>query len=164
MTTPLLEQWQAARSRPALAAACAFFGGMPPAFAYWITHYELRGAAGQWAFEWSALAVPFALAYSVCTVYQWGSQAFDDRFKAVCLVATFELVMITSRTPWLALAALAGLVLVNAIATTSTLLAELPAAPTVAKRAAEPVPKVPARVLEPSRAVATRRPRAEVPT
>ena len=163
MTTPLLEQWEAARSRPALFLVCCVFGGLPPGFAYLIAHHVCVNAAGEAVWHPAALALPFCLAYSVRTVWTWGESAFRDRLKTVCAIGSFELVMILMPPGlrWASLIALAGLVLVNAVATACNLLAELPAAP-VAKRQADPVPKVPARVLEPSRAVATRR--REVPT
>jgi hypothetical protein len=125
MAIGLLEQMRVARSHPWAAAMGGALGGFVPIAAYVISHLELRDADGRMDL-WKPIA-PVLLAclfFSVSTVWQWGVQSFRERFKASCLVIAIEGVMVLSSTPILSVVALAYLVLINAIATACTLVAE----------------------------------------
>lgn len=124
MNVGLLERLRTAREHPNVAALGAAFGGFVPIAAYIIVHNELRRDGG-WDFFQPISPVALAcLAFSVTTVWHWGHQSFRDKFKASCFVVALEGVMVCSRTPALCLVALAYLVLINAIATACTLVAE----------------------------------------
>jgi hypothetical protein len=78
---------------------------------YWLAHHELsRG--------WVVYAlVAGGLLFSAMTVVRWAASAFGSHAKAVGFTVLLEGVLLYSNTDWLALAALAYLVGINAIAT-----------------------------------------------
>jgi hypothetical protein len=57
------------------------------------------------------------LVYSAKTVWQWGTVAFQNAFKALGFVILLEDVMVTSHIPWLSITALVYLMAINGIAT-----------------------------------------------
>jgi hypothetical protein len=127
----LLADLRTARENPGVALFGAMLGGLPPTIAWLLTHYALPSlwAAGpggweRWLFYALLPVVAACLAFSVSTVWQWGSRAFHDRFKASCLVVALEGSMVLSPIPALSAVALAYLVVINAIATACTLVAE----------------------------------------
>jgi hypothetical protein len=129
-TQPLLSQLRTASEHPRVSALGAALGGFPPASAYLLTHYALRELwASPDAFErarfWLLLPVVAAcLVFSVRTVWQWGNRSSLEKTKATCLVIALEGVMVLAPIPALSAVALAMLVVINAIATACTLVAE----------------------------------------
>jgi len=100
-----------------LAAAVGFLlAALVPVAVYTVAHHEVDPGQPLWAQPKVALVLG-GLAFSAKTVYQWARQAFDDWVKAVGFVVLLEGIMVCSSTRWLALAALAYLVLINGAAT-----------------------------------------------
>ena len=64
------------------------------------------------------------LAYSAKTVWQWGTVAFQNAFKAFGFVVLLEGVMVTSHILWLSITALVYLMAINGIATGCNLTAK----------------------------------------
>ncbi len=94
-------------------------GGFVPIMCYWLAHHE--GAAWSESGGRALGLVTGGLCYSAVTVFQWAKQAFQNAFKSAGFCVLIEGVMITSHTNWLALAALAYLVVINGVATGVTL-------------------------------------------
>jgi hypothetical protein len=95
-------------------------GGFVPVASFVVARHELeRGRAlyGQLG-AWLVLG---GLLYSATTVYAWGREAFRSPVKATGFVVLLEGVLVGSRVEWLAFAALAYLVAINAVATGCTL-------------------------------------------
>ena len=125
MTHGLLHDLRTARANPGPFALGGALGGFVPVAAYVLSHHELRAADGSWNLWQPITPVVFAcLLFSVRTVLEWGRRSFGDPLKAVCLVVALEGVMVLSITDVLSWVALAQLVLINAIATACTLIAE----------------------------------------
>lgn len=117
MKTGILEQWRAARQHPVAAFLGALLGGFVPLAAYRTTHGDLVIHSARDMLQPLTLVVAACLLFSVRTVWQWGSSAFGERIKSVCLVISIEGMMVLSPTSWLASLALLYLIVINAIAT-----------------------------------------------
>lgn len=152
MAIALLEQLRVARQHPNVAAFGAALGGFPPATAYLLTHQALPQLWGKpGALDRTLLyallpVVAACLVFSVRTVWQWGAQAFHERLKAGCLVVALEGAMVLSPIPALSAVALAYLILINAVATACTLVAEDKPAPARPLSHELNAPRKPARV------------------
>lgn len=120
----LLADLRTAAEHPRVALFGAALGGFPPATAWLLTHEALPRLWGSWLCYALLPVVAACLAFSVTTVWQWGSRSFHDRLKASCLVVALEGAMVLSPIPALSAVALAYLVVINAIATACTLVAE----------------------------------------
>lgn len=108
---------EAMKPRNRLATALGFaLGGVVPLATYVVAHYEIDMAAALYA-QLGAYLVLGGLLYSAKTVYDWGKKAFQISAKALGFVVLLEGVMIASNTTWLAMTALAYLILINGIAT-----------------------------------------------
>ena len=107
----VIAQVRTAAKNPVALAIGALLGGFVPAATYMVAHNEAKG------FNMAMCLVIGGLVYSAKTVFQWGRMAFNDTAKALGFVLLIEGVMVTSKTGWLALAALAYLVSINAVAT-----------------------------------------------
>jgi len=106
------------RARLATLLGC-LLGGFVPVASFILAHRE---AEFDDLHGWLAvLLVLGGLVFSAKTVLEWGSMAFHDGRKALGLVVILEGSMTLSHTPWLAGAALAYLVGINALATGCTL-------------------------------------------
>lgn len=117
MKTGILGQWRMARQHPVAAVLGALLGGFVPLAAYRTTHGDLVVHRPQDLLQPLTAVVAACLLFSVRTVWQWGSSAFGERTKSVCLVISIEGMMVLSPTPWLAGLALCYLIVINAIAT-----------------------------------------------
>lgn len=100
-------------------------GGFVPIASFVVAHYELDRGTPLYL-QLASYLVLGGLLYSAKTVYEWGSRAFMNAWKAVGFVVLVEGVMVTSSVPWLGYAALAYLVCINGIATGCTLALEKP--------------------------------------
>jgi len=107
----VIGQVRSAMGNPVALFLGALFGGFVPVGSHHLAHYEARG------FDIAALLVVGGLIYSAKTVYQWGKLAFECPWKAIGFVVLVEGIMVASKTPWLSFAALAYLVVINAMAT-----------------------------------------------
>ena len=107
----------AARNR--LATLLGFLlGGFVPLAIYVVAHAE----SGPLLSLTAPSGLVFGgLLYSAQTVYQWAKLAFTNAIKSVGFCVLLEGVMVTSKTHWLGLAALAYLVLINGVATGCTI-------------------------------------------
>lgn len=95
-------------------------GGFVPIATYQISHTELVLSRALWL-QPAAFFVAGGLLFSAVTMYRWGVLAFAQRAKALGFVVLLEGTMVTSRTPWLALAALVYLAAINGVATACNL-------------------------------------------
>ena len=98
------------RNRAAAYLGAALGGGVPVA-TYWLAHHELDRGLVVWAL------VAGGLFFSAMTVARWASSAFGSMPKALGFTLLLEGVLLYSRTPWLAMAALGYLIFINAVAT-----------------------------------------------
>ncbi|PTY03928.1 hypothetical protein DB346_02850 [Verrucomicrobia bacterium LW23] len=109
-----------------LAMFCgALMGGIVAFLGYYIAHHEAPQhvlVPGWPSPLW--ILVAGALLFSAKTVWQFGQRAFNDRWKATGFVLILEGVMVFSSTDWLAMTALAYLIIINAIATGTNLALE----------------------------------------
>lgn len=112
---------QSLRKGSRLATALGFlWGGWVPVGSYVVCHKELPGTSGA-HFAALCLFVLGGLLFSAKTVWLWSAAAFQDRWKASGFVLLLEGVMVLSQVPGLAWSALAILVLINGVATGTTL-------------------------------------------
>jgi hypothetical protein len=108
---------EAFRPRARLAALLgALLGGFVPLATYTLAHDELASLLSV-----QAVIVAGGLLFSARTVVAWARLAFASPAKAIGFTVLLEGVMTLAHTPWLALAALAYLIGINAIATGTTL-------------------------------------------
>jgi hypothetical protein len=128
----VIGQVRVAAGHPVALVVGMLLGGFVPVATYLVAH----GEAGGWSLA-SALVLG-GLIYSAKTVWAWGRMAFGCSFKATGFVLLIEGVMITSKTPALAIVALLYLVAINAVATGSLLALRDGAAARPAKPKAEP--------------------------
>jgi len=98
------------RNRAAAVLGAALGGGVPVA-TYWLAHHELARGYLIWAL------VAGGLLFSATTVVRWTEIAFGSMSKALGFTVLLEGVLLYSHTSWLAIAALAYLVFINAVAT-----------------------------------------------
>lgn len=107
----------ALKPRNRLAASMGFLlGGFVPLASFFVAHFELSRAVPLYS-QKALYLVLGGLAYSAKTVWQWGTIAFQNAFKAAGFVVLVEGVMVTSNILWLSIAALVYLVAINGIAT-----------------------------------------------
>lgn len=153
MTQPLLDQLRTARENASVSAGGAWFGAVPTSSAFILAHYALPELWDEVELLerfrfWGLLPVLVAcLLFSVQTIWQFTARF--GRSKAACTIVVLEGVMVLSPYIWHAAIALACLVLVNAVATACTLVAEEP-------RAEKPVAKPVSHELNPPRKLAAR--------
>jgi uncharacterized membrane protein (UPF0136 family) len=133
-TVGVIGQVRVALKNPVALVLGALLGGFVPVATYFVAHGEAQG------FSLATVLVLGGLVYSAKTVWAWGRLAFGCVWKATGFVLLVEGVMVTSKTPGLAVAALCYLVAINAIAT-GCLLALKDAPPEVAKKSAKKAPK-----------------------
>lgn len=141
----LLDELEVARRHPNVAAFGGAFGGIYPAGAYVLVHHELH----TWL-DARVVVVAACLAFSVTTVWQWTRGGTGSPWKATCAVVGLEGIMVFAQTTWLNLAALAQLVLINAIATACVLVSDkqrrVAAVAKELRLQPKPAARVPARV------------------
>ncbi len=102
---------QATQPSNRLAFACgSAIGGIIPVAVYWLAHVEAPDRSWLW---W---IVGGGCAFSAATVFEWAKIAFKSPFKAAGFVVLLEGAMLASNTPWLTLAMLSILVLINGTA------------------------------------------------
>ena len=107
----------ALRPRNRLATSLGFLlGGFVPLASFFVAHFELSSLSPLYS-QKALYLVLGGLAYSAKTVWQWGTIAFQNAFKAVGFVVLLEGVMVTSHIMWLAITALVYLMAINGIAT-----------------------------------------------
>jgi hypothetical protein len=94
----------------------AALGGLVPLASYWLAHHEVDTAVALYA-QLACWLVLGGLVYSATTVYGWANMAFGSGLKAMGFCVLLEGVLLASRTPWLAILALAYLCAINAVAT-----------------------------------------------
>jgi hypothetical protein len=93
-----------------------FLGALVPVIAFWLAHFE------RMSFDSPVTYVVLGgLMFSAKSVYEWGAQAFHDRFKAVGFLVLVEGTMILSHTMWLSVMCLGYLMFINAVATGTNL-------------------------------------------
>lgn len=132
-------QIRIAMSNPAALVMGALLGGIVPVASYHLAHHESKG------WDLALLLVLGGLVYSAKTVWAWGKLAFDCSWKATGFVLLIEGVMVTSKTPWLAVTALAYLVAINAIASGCSLaLRDMPAPEKKSKKSSAMPSEIPA--------------------
>lgn len=88
------------------------FGAFIPSAAFWFAHHEVQ--PGNWV-QTPVLVILGCLIYSSLTVYQWMKEFTGFASKAIGFVVALEVVMITTKAPWLMYWALGLLVFVNAV-------------------------------------------------
>lgn len=98
----------------------ALLGGFVPVASYVIAHQEIPQADGLRLATLILLAAG-GLLFSAKSVYGWSKLAFQSGGKSLGFCTLVEGVMIISKTPWLALAALGVLISINAISAGCTL-------------------------------------------
>jgi len=114
----------ALRPRNRLATFLGFLlGGFVPLASFFVAHFELSAITPLYA-QRALYLVLGGLAYSAKTVWQWGTLAFQNGFKAFGFVVLLEGVMVTSHILWLSIAALVYLMAINGIATGCNLTAK----------------------------------------
>lgn len=91
-------------------------GGAVPVASWQLSRAEVDPSQPLWG-QVPAWLVAAGLLFSATTVYGWGRQAFGSGVKAAGFCALLEGVLVASRSSWLAAAALAYLIAVNAVAT-----------------------------------------------
>ena len=94
-----------------------WLGGIVPFAVYVTAHNSVQAQPSLW------LLVVAGLIYSATTVFKWGTVAFTSKVKAVGFVVLLEGILTFSPEHGLAIAALATLMVINAIATASNLVA-----------------------------------------
>jgi hypothetical protein len=101
-------------------AAGFAIGASVPVASWWMAHHEVwmpaLGECYLLALQPSAWAVLACLVFSAPTVARRGAVAFGKGYKGVALAVIWEVVMVTSATPWLSLAMLGFLLATNAVA------------------------------------------------
>ncbi len=114
---PIVEQVRKSMHKQnRLAMTCGFIlGSFVPVASFTLGHYEAPANGMMW------LLVAGGLAYSAMTVFQWATIAFRHPAKALGFCVLIEGVMTFSHTLWLSLAGLTLLVIINGVATGSTL-------------------------------------------
>jgi VIT1/CCC1 family predicted Fe2+/Mn2+ transporter len=114
----------ALRPRNRLATFLGFLlGGFVPLASFLVAHFELTAITPLYT-QKALYLVLGGLAYSAKTVWQWGTVAFHNAFKAFGFVVLLEGVMVTSHILWLSIAALVYLMAINGIATGCNLTAK----------------------------------------
>lgn len=98
----------------------SFLGAVVPFVTFHYSHTEIDLARPLWL-QPRALFVLGGLTFSAVTMYGWGKMAFLQKTKALGFVLLMEGTMVTTRTHWLALVALAYLCAINAVATACNL-------------------------------------------
>lgn len=96
------------------AAAGAILGAFVPLATGWLAHYEVDVAT--WHGRAALVLMLGGLVYSASTVYGWALVAFKQPAKAAGFVVLVEGTLTLARAEWLAVVALALLVVINAIA------------------------------------------------
>jgi hypothetical protein len=114
----VLAQVNAATSRPVALAIGSTIGGFVPIASYMLAHHEAPTRPVLW------VLVAAALIFSGLSVYEWTAKAFGSRLKALGFVVLTEGIMLSTSNDWLACAALALLVGINATATGAYLATE----------------------------------------
>jgi len=96
----------------------ALVGAAVPVASYEVAHAEVVLPPSLWDLwrQPCAWVVVACLVFSAPTVAQWGKLAFGGAYKGIALAVIFEVLMVTSRTPWVSLGALGYLVAINAVA------------------------------------------------
>lgn len=117
----IVEQVKVAFSREHRLAALigVLVGAIVPLGTFMLAHYQVNRAA-PWADPAAYIALG-GLMYSAGTVYQWGLLALRKTYKAIGFVVIVEGLMIASQMQWLSVTALAYLILINGIATGTTI-------------------------------------------
>lgn len=96
----------------------SLLGGFIPVASYTVCHLECQADPRLW------ILVLAGLTYSAFTVYQWAKVAFSHGFKALGFVVLTEGIILFAHTRWLSVSALVVLILINAIATATNLIAD----------------------------------------
>jgi O-antigen/teichoic acid export membrane protein len=117
----IIQSWEDASRHPTALRWALVLGGVPPFIAYWIAHFDhpVRGYEDLW--HPLSVVLLACMLYSVRTVFQWTRTATKDWLKPITLVVGLEGTMVFAKTWWLAILALACLVVINAIATACTI-------------------------------------------
>jgi hypothetical protein len=90
-------------------------GGFVPLASYTLIHQEVASRPALWAL------VAGGLVYSAFSVYGWGRQAFDHRWKALGFVVLLEGTLTFCSIAWLSLTGLAILMVLNGVTAAVTL-------------------------------------------
>jgi hypothetical protein len=123
VTTDVVTQLECAIRNPHAAAIGAVIGGLVPWFGRTLAHEEIPEAwgAGNHGFAAAMIAVVLGCAcFSAISVYKFGRAAFGDSKKALGFTLALEGVMLVSHGLTSA-AALAALILINAVANGSVI-------------------------------------------
>lgn len=117
----IVEQIKVAFSREHRLAACVgvLVGSLVPLGTFMFSHYQVNWEA-PW-FDPAAYIALGGLMYSAGTIYQWGLLALRKTYKALGFVVLVEGMMITSKMQWLSVTALVYLIVINGIATGTTI-------------------------------------------
>ena len=122
-TTDVVTQLECAFRNPHAAAIGAVIGGLVPWFGRTLAHEEIPAtwADGSHGFAAAMIAVVLGCAcFSAISVYKFGRAAFGDSKKAIGFTLALEGVMLVSHGLTSA-AALAALILINAVANGSVI-------------------------------------------
>lgn len=92
-------------------------GGFVPLATYEMVHYEVTHDKLYWAL------IAGGLVYSALTMYRWARRAFEDWAKAIGFVVLLEGTMTFSKAPWLSLAGLSILMILNGVSAAKSLIA-----------------------------------------
>lgn len=139
MNQSLLAQLRTFRDHPHEAKLAAAIGGVVPCFGFALLHMSVH-TDGEWHVFTPQTPIALAcLLFSVSTVWAWAYKTSKEpnellrQLKAAAYVVSIEGTMVVAPHVALSAVALAYLVLINAVATACTLLAEdaLPEKPTV---------------------------------
>lgn len=99
--------------RDRLAASIGFlFGAAVPVGVFRTVHWDIP--SGATSLLW--IVVVAGLIVSAKTVYEWGTAAFECRWKALGFVGVLETMMVLTPSIWLASCFLALLVIANGVA------------------------------------------------
>jgi hypothetical protein len=123
VTTDVVTQLECAIRNPHAAAIGAVIGGLVPWFGRTLAHEEIpeAWATGNHGFAAAMIAVVLGCAcFSAISVYKFGRAAFGDSKKALGFTLALEGVMLVSHGLTSA-AALAALILINAVANGSVI-------------------------------------------
>ena len=164
----VVSQVRAALQPKARLATCLGFllGGFVPLASYVVAHHEIDPSKPLYLQVATAIVLG-GLVYSARTVYEWGKMAFQSPFKATGFVLLTEGIMVTAQSRWLAIAALAYLIVINGVATGCNLSLRKDDEPAPAEKvtaAASPTVNAPSTVKPPSKKTATKSSRPVVPS
>lgn len=115
-TPDVMTQVYTAMRHPAPLITGALLGALVPVGTYTIGHGEMTDPISV-----QGAMVLGGLGFSAVSVYCWGRQAFNSKFKAACFVLLIELMMSFAQTSWLSQVALGFLIAINAISNGSNL-------------------------------------------